>query len=77
MAFTDARGGRPVTETANVIFNAANEANPNFWVQTEPMVKEQLEKVYKDTTGGNYMAGLPIPYASSENDEKNHMHAKL
>ena len=70
-------GGRPVTETANVIFNAANEANPNFWIQTEPMVKEQLEKVYKDTTGSNYMAGLPIPYASSENDEKNHMHAKL
>lgn len=55
------RNGRPVQETVETIMRVITEKNPDPWNPTEKAVTEQLSRVYKNTTGKDYMAGLPIP----------------
>jgi NADP-dependent 3-hydroxy acid dehydrogenase YdfG len=73
-------GGRPVKETVDTIFKVAHEKSPPYWNQTNSMVKEEFEKIYNDTTGSNYMAGLSVGKLQaelSEDNEAKYLRAKL
>lgn len=71
--------GCPVDETVVTIYRVAHEVNPDFWNPTNAAVKEQFDKVYKDSTGRNYMAGLSVgdPQAKLSADETSGLRAKL
>jgi short-subunit dehydrogenase len=50
--------GRPVQETVDTILKVIKLKNPDYWNPTEEEVRTQFERVYKDISGNNYMAGL-------------------
>jgi len=50
--------GCPISETVDTIVRVIDNKNPDYWNPTNPQVMAEFSKVYKDTTGNTYMAGL-------------------
>lgn len=50
--------GRPIEETVDTILKVIKLENPDYWNPTEEVVKTQFDRVYKNSSGNSYMAGL-------------------
>lgn len=55
------RGGRPVSETVETIFNVVHAENRKFWNPTEPRVYKNFAEVYHDPTGERFSKGPLFP----------------
>lgn len=61
--------GRPVSETVDTIERVINNKNPDYWNQTNQAVTDEFLKVYRDTSGNTYMAGLTKPKNTTFKDK--------